>query len=87
MLPTVKPEARVSPRELGDEKLGNRIPAVGPYSKGLLDGLGQPGQSVIFYEPEHTDVFPGSLPLLFSLQLQTTMEEIEALREIEIRQR
>jgi len=41
---------------------------------------------VIFDEPEHTNVFPGSFPLLLRFQLQATMEKVEALREIQIRQ-
>jgi len=63
---------------LWDDKLGNCVPAMRSCFQALYHGLGHLGQTVIFYEAEYSNILSGSL------SLKATMENIEALWQIQI---
>jgi hypothetical protein len=83
---TIEQEGRVSPREVRDQILQDRIPAVSVDEKSLFNRLPKPGHGVVLQEPQDSDKLPDPFSFLFLFPSETTAKGIKALGQIQIHQ-
>jgi hypothetical protein len=86
VLATIEQEGRVSPREVRDQILQDRIPAVSVNKESLFDRLSEPCHGVVLQEPQDPDKLPESLSFFFLRLSETTAKGLKALRQVQIHQ-